>query len=62
MINCVDYLVDNALISRLSGSLQNKWISGASAIQERLRALSARPEKSVCSHTIVYALPPPGTP
>ena len=35
MINSVDYLVDNVLISCLSGSLQNRWISGASAIQER---------------------------
>ena len=36
-------------------SLQNRRISGASAIHERAR--SARPEKSACSHTIVYALP-----
>ena len=43
-------------------SLQNRRISGASAIQEgaretRKRARSARQEISACKHTIVYALP-----
>ena len=43
-------------------SLQNRRISGASAIHEsareaRERARSAKPESSACSHTIVYALP-----
>ena len=48
--------------NRLLPSLQNRRISGASAIQEgaretRERARSARQEISACKHTIVYALP-----
>ena len=51
----------NAVGTR-AASLQNRWISGASAIHEsareaRERARSAKPESSACSHTIVYALP-----
>ena len=43
-------------------SLQNRRISGASAINESAREArepvrSAKPESSACSHTIVYALP-----
>ena len=50
-------------ISKIHTSLQNRRISGASAIHEsageaRERARSAKPELSACSHTIVYALSP----
>ena len=48
-------------------NLQNRRISEASATHERARearerARSAMREKSACSHTTVYALPPPDTP
>ena len=43
-------------------SLQNRRISGPSAVHEsareaRERTRNAKPESSACSHTIVYALP-----